>query len=822
MIKKILILLTLLMPTLASAQMAAGEWYLYPSYDFWITRMIETPGGKLYYTAAQSLFSYDRNTGEQYAYSMRNLLNDKSIKSISYNYDSRYLLVIYDNCNMDMIYDSGDVANLSDVKSAIMMSDKSINDVAFYKGRIYLATSFGMVVYDEKGHFVVESGDYAKEFVAINVHGGKIVLHAKDYSVYVSDIDKPHYTLDSFTKCNYGRVINRFFNTPDSEEWFYGLCNADNVVRRIKVNADATDLQMENISQTGNNLVDGFCMADGSVSFLASDYATIYNVKSGEVIRKVTVPQNVAGTCYATYKDPARVWTYIYRVGVGLYDLSSSTPTTLVAPSQPEACNVPRVAYLTPSLDRSNIYVSTIGPSHYKNISYSRSWTLDGSGDYAFINVISNGQLHDITPWNVPAVVPHTITRQNELGNKLIIAPTHVAQDPFDPTVYYNGSYSEGVYKMRHDGTCIGVYNHLNSPMKMVDGSGPKWGGIFVSGLNVDPDGDLYVAWVDNTTSDYGMRLSMLPAAKVAMDPAKVTASDWVDIGLAQVEKFYRDTEIVACRNSPMVFMLSGYYYTKLLAYNRQTGDSYIWSSLTDQDGKEFSLGNCTSVVEDNEGKVWIGGYSTGVLILDNSTDYTNRAATARRAKVPRNDGTNYADYLMEIENVTCISVDPSNRKWFATENSGLYLVSADGQEILDQFTSENSQLPDNQVNAVFADALSNKVYVGTNYGLAVYSSDSSPASEDYSEVYAYPNPVRPEYTGWITVNGLMENSLVKIGDALGNILATGNSQGGMFMWDGCDTHGNRVKSGVYYVYASQNPESGSKGAVACKILVVN
>ncbi len=87
--------------------------------------------------------------------------------------------------------------------------------------------------------------------------------------------------------------------------------------------------------------------------------------------------------------------------------------------------------------------------------------------------------------------------------------------------------------------------------------------------------------------------------------------------------------------------------------------------------------------------------------------------------------------------------------------------------------------------------------------------------------MYTYPNPVRPDYTGWITVTGLMDNSLVKIADAAGNVFFQGRSEGGMVSWDGCDSAGRRVKSGVYYVFASRSSDGSSKGAVA-KILVIN
>lgn len=191
-----------------------------------------------------------------------------------------------------------------------------------------------------------------------------------------------------------------------------------------------------------------------------------------------------------------------------------------------------------------------------------------------------------------------------------------------------------------------------------------------------------------------------------------------------------------------------------------------------------------------------------------------------QRIKVPRNDGTNYADYLIDGENVMCIAVDGLNRKWIGTYNSGAYLVSENGTQILEHFTTENSYLPIDRVHAIACDKNSNAVYFGTTAGLVKYNSDAAPASEDLSNVYAYPNPVRPEYTGWITVAGLMDGTLVKISDSMGNVFYQGTSQGGILTWDGCDASGNRVKTGVYYVFASNSDGQTSSGAVA-KILVV-
>ena len=223
--------------------------------------------------------------------------------------------------------------------------------------------------------------------------------------------------------------------------------------------------------------------------------------------------------------------------------------------------------------------------------------------------------------------------------------------------------------------------------------------------------------------------------------------------------------------------------------------------------------------MEDDKGRVWLGS-KQGIFYV-NAASGIDENTVVVRPKVPRNDGTNFADFLLDSDQINSIAVDPSDRKWIATDASGVYLVSEDGSRIINHFDSSNSPLPTNRVTAVVCDPHSNIVYFGTTDGLLSYKSDSAPAREDYSEVYAYPNPVRPDYTGWITIAGLMDNSLVKITDSAGNVIYQGTSEGGMLSWDGCNSAGERVRTGVYYVYASTGGNGQSSSGAVTKIMVV-
>ena len=340
---------------------------------------------------------------------------------------------------------------------------------------------------------------------------------------------------------------------------------------------------------------------------------------------------------------------------------------------------------------------------------------------------------------------------------------------------------------------------------------------------DIDQDGNLWI--MEENDDEHSVKVLTSAKRKGKID--KVTTADWTSFDLPPSFKLsFRDIGATFCKKSNINFLYHSDYQNGILAIdNNGTPSNFrddkfmMHTTLTDASGSQVNTDHITCITQDADGKVWVGT-TLGLFVIDNPASAMSPTLSVRRPIVPRNDGTQLGDYLLSTETIYDITVDPTNRKWIATESSGLYLVSADGTKILQNFTTDNSPLPGNCVYSVACDMSSNKVYIGAAGATLVYDSDSSPAAEDYSEVYAYPNPVRPDYGGWITVTGLMDGSLVKIADAAGNVFFQGTSEGGMITWDGCDSSGNRVRSGVYFVFASRNGE-GSSGAVT-KIMVIN
>ena len=203
---------------------------------------------------------------------------------------------------------------------------------------------------------------------------------------------------------------------------------------------------------------------------------------------------------------------------------------------------------------------------------------------------------------------------------------------------------------------------------------------------------------------------------------------------------------------------------------------------------------------------------------MKNPDAWFNNDFRITQIKVPRNDGTNYADYLLAGVAVSAFAVDGANRKWIGTYGAGLYLVSSDGTEILEHFTAENSPLLSNSINSLALDPTNGKLMIGTDKGLCAYQGDATPAFAqlEAQNVKVYPNPVQPDYYGDVIISGLTQDADIKITTTAGIVVASGRSIGGTFRWNAKDFNGFRVRSGVYFVLiATANAKQGIVAKVA-------
>ncbi len=365
-----------------------------------------------------------------------------------------------------------------------------------------------------------------------------------------------------------------------------------------------------------------------------------------------------------------------------------------------------------------------------------------------------------------------------------------------------------GLYEFQ-DGKFVNCYNTDNSPIESSTDNLSKNYAMATS-VRYSSDGNL---WVLNRMS------STTPLLQLSKDET------WKRLNHAELKKDLASTgNLVNMYKSQyyghMLFLNNYWEVCKLYAYDTANDKLYVMAgpTFTNEDGATITPIYIHGMTEDHNGNIWLATTSGPLYLTPADVQAGNGSVTQH--KVPRNDGTNLADYLLANVNTRCIAVDGGNRKWIGTDN-GVFLISDDCDTQLQHFTTENSPLPSDVVYDICVDQNSNNVYFATVNGLCSYASDATAASEEMTKdnVYAYPNPVSPDYTGKITIVGLTINADVKIVTSNGTLVNQGRSTGGSYHWDGRDMRGKRVASGVYMVEAAK--ADGSKGTV-CKIAIIN
>ena len=281
----------------------------------------------------------------------------------------------------------------------------------------------------------------------------------------------------------------------------------------------------------------------------------------------------------------------------------------------------------------------------------------------------------------------------------------------------------------------------------------------------------------------------------------------------------YNLTGLIIGKNNGNIWFVNNYYEkNRLYKYNYNTDELTMYGpTFTNEDGRDITPIYVHCLAEDRNGNIWIGTTS-GPLYLSMS-DIKNGNNIFTQHKVPRNDNTNYADYLLDNSNIRCIAVDGANQKWFGTDN-GVYLVSDDCNTQIYHFDTDNSPLISNIVYSIAVNNNTGKVYFATDKGLCSFNNGIVGSNSEMikDNVYAYPNPVKPDYTGKINIVGLSFNANIKIVSTNGTLINEGRSAGGSYSWDGCDLNGKKVASGIYMVETAT--ESGEKGIV-CKIAII-
>jgi hypothetical protein len=206
------------------------------------------------------------------------------------------------------------------------------------------------------------------------------------------------------------------------------------------------------------------------------------------------------------------------------------------------------------------------------------------------------------------------------------------------------------------------------------------------------------------------------------------------------------------------------------------------------------------AIAIDTKNQLWIGT-TKGLRILSNVGSFLTESKLTTRPIIILDD--NLAQELMYEQFITDIVVDGANNKWIGTADSGVFLVSPDGQQTKYHFTINNSPLPSNVINDIDINSTTGEVFIATTKGLISFKGIATAASADLNQVFVYPNPVRPEYEGTVKIAGLLDKANIKITDIGGNLVYETTSEGGTIEWDTTAFGKYKVASGVYMIFIS-------------------
>ena len=247
-----------------------------------------------------------------------------------------------------------------------------------------------------------------------------------------------------------------------------------------------------------------------------------------------------------------------------------------------------------------------------------------------------------------------------------------------------------------------------------------------------------------------------------------------------------------------------------ILLFQKQNNQA-IWRQLNTGKGSgNLPSMEVTAITEDKDGSIWVGT-DNGIAIFQ-----CNNINEACDAYLPIVQSNGFNGYLFQKETIHSISIDGANQKWIGT-NNGAWLISKDGTEVLQHFTTENSPLPDNTVLSIGIEPTDGDVFFFTKNEIISFKGEATESVKSQSAIKIYPNPIAPNYNGPILIKNLVNNALVKITDINGQLIMQTRALGGQAVWNGRDQYQQKVASGIYLIFVRD--DMGNEKAVG-KIMI--
>lgn len=746
-----------------SGQIPVGTWRDHLPYSN--GRTIALSPDRVYCATDLALFYYDKADDAITKLSKINKLSDLEVGYIAYNNDVEKLIIGYENGNIDII-ENDTKYNYPDIKIKNILSDKAIHHILIEGNLAYLSTGFGIVVFNmEKNEFadtyiIGKGGSYMK--INNTAIYNNFIYALTDNGVYKGDLDDPF--LANYE--NWSKVAS--LENPDEKYYSSAVFSNQLLMVNSINNTDSChinifDGQIWDTIFTNTPRIKSISSDGSTLSVVSKEFVDVYNANMNIILTQ----EYSLYTQHAIYDENENLWSANSQYGITL--TNSKYTRKKIFPNGPSNKNVFKIYH-----NNGNILVAPGGYAPTGHNAYYSANVYNFS-DEQWVNLID-----DVDNSNMI----------NDLRDVVDFASQQ------NSNYYMAGTWKYGLIEVQ-DNKVVNVYNNENTDGVL---------GNAIGGMTYDNYGNLYIV------SNYSEK----PFVVKTPDNKWYSYTydqDWVGFVLNSsvklINTYNNDKWTISSRGLGILVWNDNF------TPEYQADDNYKMFDLKDEINKVIDK-QLNDIVQDVEGAIWIAT-SNGIAVYD----YPQNALNDERdfyARTPQIVVDGYLKPLLEGETVTAIAVDGSNRKWLGTEGGGLFLVSPDGTEQIMIWNVDNSKLFSDNIVSIDINQKTGEVFIGTDKGMQSYKSTSTEYKYDYNDIYAFPNPVKGDYNGIITIRGLMYQTNVKITDISGHLVFETISNGGDAIWNGKDMTGNKVATGIYMVLCTNSDGSQSE---ATKIMVI-
>ena len=744
---------------------AYSGWETYFSYNS--IPSIAEGVNEIYFASYNSIFSYNIFNSQIEKFDTLNELSGDEISAFYHSENNNIIAIGYSSGFLQIInLNSNSIINIYDIlnKPTIPADRKKINHFYQNEDDLLISTGYGISVYDINAFEFGDTyyiGDFASmlNISSTIVDENYIYASSPDLGIFRANLESNLIDFNSWQAIYTGNIYELLIN--ENNILFYDDFNLMSIKNEEIITLSTLQNEIKNVS-----------INDSKIIIISEDNCIIYNNDLSQILNLFE------SETYMTIFNDGIIKnnkTYIATDEKGVLVIeNSNNGFSFLKPDGPLENNIFSVETLN-----NHTWVSFGSYSEYFNpypLKYSGVSSYDENLESWF----------NITKDSIP----------NQAVNL-----NNISINPFDNNNVFISSFHGGLIEMDNF-NFTELYDNNNSGLETLLTSDSEYESIRISDIEFDENGDL---WVLNSRVDN-------PLKSFSLDNNSWNSYDFTEIindGF-QDELGFNDIEIDDYGNKWIASLRSG-----LIGFNNDSGNIRL-RKVFSQDQSDMPSSYVKSIAVDNNNHLWIGTVQ-GLRVLYNTSNFFDASVVTTQKIVILEDGI--PRELLEQQYITDIEVDGANNKWVGTIGSGVFYFSPNGQQTIYHFTKENSPLPSNNINDISVNSVNGKVYFATDRGLVSFNTGSSSSSENFSNAFVYPNPVRPEFNTQldkIKIKGLTENVNIKITDIAGNLVAEAQSNinsryrnfnleidGGTAFWNGKNLRNQNVASGVYILMLS-------------------